>query len=72
MIFKANWQLLPKYHLSYGLLPKTEEEGQLVHAQDRGHKGCSAINQAMQQIVETEITHMNQKTTLDLYLDLCM
>ncbi len=49
-----------------------EAEGTLVNAQGGGHKGSSAIDQATQQIVETEITHLNQKPTLDLYLDLCM
>jgi len=71
MIFEANWQLLLKYHSSYGFLPKTEEAGQLVHAQG-GCKGCSMIDQVMQQVVETKITHLNQQTMLDLYLDLCM
>jgi len=47
-----------------------EAEGTLVNAQGGGHKGSSAIDQATQQIVETEITNLNQKPTLDLYLDL--
>jgi len=72
MIFEADWQLTLKYHSSYGFLPKTKETGQLVHEQGGGRKGRSAIDQATQQIVETEITHLNQWTTLDLYLDLRM
>jgi len=72
MIFKADWQLTLKYHSSYGFLPRTEEAGQLVHEQGGGRKGRSAIDQAMQQIVETEITHLNQQTALNLYLDLRM
>ncbi len=72
MIFEADWQLLLKYHSSYGFLPRTEEAGQLVYAQGGGRKGCSAIDQATQQIVETEIIHLNQQPTLDLYLDLRM
>jgi len=35
-----------------------------------GHKGYSAIDQAAQQIVETEITHLHQQTAIDLYLEL--
>jgi len=72
MIFEANWQLLLKYQLSYGFLPKTEEVGQLVPEQGGGRKGRSTIDQATQQVVETEITHLNQRTTLDLYLNLCV
>jgi len=70
MIFKADWQLLLKWHLSYGFLPKTKEAGTLVYAQGGSHKGRSAIDQATQQIVETEITHLHQQTAIDLYLDL--
>jgi len=72
MIFEANWQLLLKYHSSYRFLPKTKAAGTLVHAQGRGWKGHSTINQATQQIVKTKITHLPQKQALDLYLDLCM
>jgi len=46
MIFKANWQLLLKWHLSYGFLPKTEECSTLTPAQGGGQKGCSTIDQA--------------------------
>jgi len=69
MIFKADWQLLLKWHSSYGFLPKTEHKT-LVYKQGGGQKGCSAIDQATQQIVETETIHMNQQPTIDLYLDL--
>jgi len=58
--------------LSHGFLPKTETTGTLVHAQGGGHKGCSAIDQATQQTVETEIIHLNQELALDVYLDLQM
>jgi len=71
MIFEADWQLLLKWHLSYGFLPKTKEAGTLVYAQGGGHKGCSAIDQAAQQIIETKVIHLHQHTTIDLYLDLC-
>jgi len=70
MIFKANWQLLLKWHSSYGFLPRTEQAGTLVYAQGAGRKGCSAIDWAMQPIVEMEIVHLNQTLSIDLYLDL--
>jgi len=70
MIFEADWQLLLKWHSSYGFLPMTENVKTLVYEQGGGRKGRSAIDQATQQIVETEIIHMNQKPTIDLYLDL--
>jgi len=70
MIFEANWQLLLKWHSSYGFLPKTKEAGTLRYAQGGGRKGHSAIDQAAQQIVETEITHLHQQTAINLYLDL--
>jgi len=72
MIFEADWQLFLKYFSSYGFLPKTEAAGQLVQAQGGSRKGRSAIDQATQQVVETEITHLQQQTTMDLYLDLRM
>jgi len=72
MIFEADWQLLLKSQSSHGFLPKTEEAGTLVHAQGGGQKGRSAIDQATQQIVETEIIHLNQEPAVDLYLDLQM
>jgi len=39
MIFEADWQLLLKWHSSYGFLPKTEEAGTLTLAQGGGRKG---------------------------------
>jgi len=72
MIFEADWQLLLKWHSSYGFLPKTEEAGTLTNAQGGGQKGCSAIDQAVQHIVETEIVHLHQQPSLDIYLDLRM
>jgi len=70
MIFEADWQLLLKWYSSYGFLPKTEHAKTLVYEQGGGWKGRSAIDQATQQIVETETTHLNQQTTIDMYLDL--
>jgi len=70
MIFEADWQLLLKWHSSYGFLPKTEAAGTLVYAQGGGRKGRSAIDQAAQQIIETEVIHLRQDTAIDLYLDL--
>jgi len=70
MIFEADWQLLLKWYSSYGFLPATEKAGTLVVAQGGGRKGRSAIDQAMQQVLETELVHLNQKSTIDLYLDL--
>jgi len=58
MIFEANWQLLLKWHSSYGFLPKTEKAGTLTHAQGGGRKGRSAIDQAVQQVVENKIVHL--------------
>jgi len=70
MLFEADWQLLLKWYSSYGFLPKTEKTGMLIHEQGGGCKGRSAIDQATQQIIETEITHLNQISNIDLYLDL--
>jgi len=70
MIFEANWQLLLKWYLSYRFLPKTEEVGTLVYVQGGGRKGCSAIDQAAQQIIEPEVIHLCQTTAIDLYLHL--
>jgi len=70
MIFEADWQLLLKWSSSYGFLPKTEQAHTLVAAQGGRWKGRSAIDQATQQIVETESIHLNQQPTIDLYLDL--
>jgi len=70
MIFEADWQLLLKWHSSHGFLPKTECAKTLVYEQGGGRKGRSAIDQATHQIVETETIHLNQRTTIDMYLDL--
>jgi len=70
MLFEADWQLLLKWHSSYGFLPTTERAGQLAREQGGGRKGRSAIDQATQQIVETESLHLNQRMAIDLYLDL--
>jgi len=69
MIFKADWQLLLKWHSSYGFLPKSKHAQALTTAQGGGRKGCSAIDQAMQQVVEMEVICLNQCTALDLFLD---
>jgi len=70
MLFEADWQLLLKWHSSYGFLPATEQAGKLAQEQGGGRKGRSAIDQATQQVVETEIIHLAQRPALDLYLDL--
>jgi len=60
MIIKVDWQLLLKWHSSYSFLSYTEKASTLVHAQGGGQKGRSAINQVVQQIMETEIVHLRQ------------
>jgi len=55
-----------------GFLPKTEQAGTLVHTQGGSCKGHSAINQAVQHIVENETVHFHQQPSIDLYLDLHM
>ena len=70
MIFEADWQLLLKWHSLHGLLPKTEQAKFLAYEQEGGQKGGSAIDQATQQIIETETIHLNQTPTINLYLDL--
>ncbi len=70
MIFEADWQLLLKWHLSYSFLPRTEKAGMLTYAQGGGRKGRSAIDQAVQHVVENEIVHLRQQPALDLYLNL--
>jgi len=70
MIFEVDWQLLLKWHSSYGFLPMTEQAGTLIPEQGGGQKGRSAIDQATQQVLETEIIHLNQEPAIDLYLDL--
>ena len=69
MIFEADWQLLLKWHTSYGFLPKSEATGNLTAAQGGGRKGQSAIDQATQQIIETELIKLDQRQALDLFLD---
>jgi len=59
MIFEADWQLLLKWHSSYGFLPKSEQAKALTPAQGGGRKGCSAIDQATQQVIDTEIIKLN-------------
>jgi len=66
MLFEADWQLLLKWHLSYRFLPKTKLAGTLVTVQGGGHKGWSMIDQATQQILETEIIQLNQHPAIDL------
>jgi len=68
MIFEADWQLLIKWHSSYGFLPKSEHAKALTSAQGGGRKGHSTIDQAMQQVIETKTIRLNQCTTLDLFL----
>jgi len=71
MIFEADWQLLLKWHSSYSFLPKSELAHALTPVQGGGRKGHSAIDQATQQIIKMEITALNQRTALDLFLNLC-
>jgi len=71
MIFKANWQLLLKWHSLHGFLPKSEQAQTLTPAQGGGHKGCSAIDQATQQVIEKETIQLNQHTAINLFLDAC-
>jgi len=70
MLFEADWQLLLKWHSSYGFLPATKKAGTLVITQGGGRKGRSAIDQVTQHVIKTEIVHLNQKSMIDLYLDL--
>jgi len=70
MLFKADWQLLLKWYSSYSFLPRTEVAGTLAMSQSGSRKGRSAIDQAMQQVIETETIHLTQCTALDLYLNL--
>jgi len=58
MIFEADWQLLLKWHSSYGFQPKTELAGTLIQVQGGGQKGRSAIDQATQHILEMEVVHL--------------
>jgi len=70
MIFEADWQLILKWHSAYGFLPKSETAQTLTPTQGGGRKGRSAIDQATQQVVETELVQLQQRTALDLFLDL--
>jgi len=70
MIFEADWQLLLKWHSAQGFLPKSEAAQTLTHTQGGGRKGRSAIDQATQQVAETELIQLNQRNALDLFLDL--
>ncbi len=70
MIFEADWQLLLKWHSAYGFLPKSKQQLTLTPLQGGGHKGHSAIDQATQQIVETELIQLTQHPALDFSLDL--
>ncbi len=70
MIFEADWQLLLKWHSSYGFLPKSEAAKVLTPAQGGGRKGRSTIDQATQQVIESESVKLNQHSILNLFLDL--
>jgi len=69
MIFEADWQLLLKWHSSYGFLPKAEQNQTLTPHQGGGRKGRSAIDQALLQVVESELIHLEQRPAIQLYLD---
>jgi len=69
MIFEANWQLVLKWHSSYGFLPCTENAHTLTLDQGSGQKEQSAINQALQLIAKSELVCLNQWPTIDLFLD---
>jgi len=69
MLFEADWQLLLKWHSSYGFLPKSEINHALTDAQGGGRKGHSAINQATQQVIKMEVIRLNQHLAIDLFLD---
>jgi len=69
MLFEADWQLLLKWHSSYGFLPNSKAAGTLTSAQGGGRKGRSTIDQATQQIIETELIKLSQKPAIDLFLD---
>jgi len=69
MIFEADWQLLLKWHLSYGFLPKAEQHHTLTPNQGGGRKGRSAIDQALLQVIDSELIHLAQCPAIHLYLD---
>ncbi len=43
MLFEANWQLLLKWHSSYGFLPKSEVAKTLTEAQGGGVKDAALL-----------------------------
>jgi len=69
MIFEADWQLLLKWHLLYGFLPKSKNVKTLTPAQGGGWKGRSAIDQATQQVIKSEIITLHQNPAIDMFLD---
>jgi len=69
MIFEADWQLLLKWHASYGFLPRTEHARTLTPDQGGGRKGRSAIDQALQLVAESELVCLIQRPAIDLFLD---
>jgi len=69
--FTSDWQLLLKWHSAHSFLPKSKVNATLTPIQGRGCKGCSAIDQVTQQVVENKLIHLNQCSALDLFLDLC-
>jgi len=69
MIFESDWQLLLKWHSSYGFLPKAEQNQTLTPHQGGGRKGHSAIDQALLQVIKSEIIHLDQCPAIQLYLD---
>jgi len=71
MIFEADWQLLLKWHSSYSFLPKRETAKILTPAQGGGRKGQSAIDQATQQVIESEIITLHQNPVINMFLDVC-
>jgi len=70
MIFEANWQLLLKWHSSYGFLPKAETAQTLTPTQGGGCKGRSTTDQALQQVAEMELVRLQQNPHIMLFLDL--
>jgi len=69
MLVEADWQLMLKWHSSYGFLPKAEHAKTLTLDQGGGQKGQSSINQALQQVAEMEINHLHQHPHIILFLD---
>jgi len=69
MLFKTDWQLLLKWHLSQGFLPKSKAAQTLTLVQGGSCKGHSAIDQATQQVVEMELICMDQRPAINMFLD---